>query len=125
MSENPIERRSTHTIRFSKTEWSAVRDQADRAGLRPTVYVREAAVGRRLRRRPDASHRELAARFADHDRQLAWIGNNLNQLVRLAHVGRLRHDRDFLDVLGRLRADLDATRGDIRASLDALVGSAS
>ena len=125
MSETPTERRSTHTIRFSKAEWTTVRGQADRAGLRPTVYVRQTAIGRRLRHRPGASHREFAARFADQDRQLAWIGNNLNQLVRLAHSGRLQHDRDFLAVLDGLRTDLDATRDDIRAALDALVGSAS
>ena len=122
MSETPSERRATHTIRFSKSEWNTVRDQAERAGLRPTVYVRESAVGKRLRLRPTVDQRDLAASFADHDRQLAWIGNNFNQLVKLAHTGRLRHGADFVTVIDQLRADIDASRGDIRTALDALIG---
>ena len=59
MSENPTERRSTHTIRFSKTEWTSVRDQADLAaenGGVPGCVLRVCA--------PDRAAGPVATRWA-------------------------------------------------------------
>ena len=117
MSERATNRRSTHTIRFSDAEWRNVLDLADAAGLRPTVFVRESALGQRLRRRPKAS--DLAAHGAairaliDRDLQLARIGNNLNQLVRLAHGGRVRHDENFRETLDGIVAEVEESRAEI------------
>ena len=124
MSESPIERRSTHTIRFSSTEWTTVLDQANAAGLRPAVYVRNAALGHRLRPRPTTRHRSMARALVAHDQQLARIGNNLNQLVRLAHSGRIRHDEGFLDTLTGLLTSVDAARDEVCQTVDALIGNA-
>ena len=113
--------RATHTIRFSDSEWRTVLDLADATGRKPTVLVRRSALGQRLRRRPKARHLAVvqvaAEALAEHDRQLARIGNNLNQLTRLAHVGRVRHGEDFLRVLGRVERELKASRAEIRGAL--------
>ena len=120
-SQKSHQRRDTHTIRFSDSEWRTVLDLADAAGLKPTVLVRRSALGQRLRRRPTTRHLAVveaaADALAEHDRQLARIGNNLNQLTRLAHVGRVRHGEDFLRVLGRVERELKASRAEIRGAL--------
>ena len=121
MSNKPLGTRFTRTIRFSEHEWRAILDLADDADVKPTVFVRRSALGQRLQIRPTTEHRTTARALVDHDRQLAWIGNNLNQLVRLAHGGRVQHDRDFLDVLATLRRDLDASRGEVKSALHALL----
>ena len=121
MSTNKRGSRFTKTIRFSESEWRSILDAAGEADVQPTVFVRRTALGQRLSVRPNKDQQATARALVDHDRQLAWIGNNLNQLVKLAHKGRVRHDRDFLDVLADLRRDIDASRGDVKQALHALV----
>ena len=71
-------RRRTHTIgvRLSASEWQTIAALAQGRGLRPTAYVREAA----LSARPTSSSASAAA-SADERRELRRIGSNLNQIV--------------------------------------------
>jgi len=65
------------TFWVTPAEKEHIRDVARRAGLTPSAYVRAVALGNRPAPRPGDENRELL-------RQLSRIGNNLNQLHRIA-----------------------------------------
>ena len=65
--------------------------------LPPDRFVREAAVGYQLHSRADA----------EVIRQLARLGNLLNQLTRLAHTAGLPAGNEFHRLAVRLRDVLD------------------
>lgn len=92
-------------VRFSEAQFAALRERAEDAGLPLATYARAALTGETPRRRP--------TRIAqDAIRQLAKIGNNLNQLTRKANSGNFPVEADLrssleelLVVLGRLAND--------------------
>lgn len=87
--------RHPRKIRFTPEEWATIVTRAADCGTPPARYVREAALGETPRvRRPQANAVLL--------RHLARIGNNLNQLARMANV------RDELPTASRLTVVLDA-----------------
>lgn len=64
-------------VRFSRTDFFIVKEKARKARMRYTVYIRHMAV-----------HGQVIARFSQEERQdfrqLSGMGNNLNQLVKIA-----------------------------------------
>lgn len=85
-------------VRFAPEEWGKIQVRASQVHLPPSTYVRETALGYRLSGRIDSA--AVAA--------LGRIGNNLNQLARLANTtGRLDHSQHLEAVLNEL---LDAIR---------------
>ena len=66
-------------VRFSEDDIDTLRQRAD--GQQLSTYLRQAALGRERRSKIPSANREIVG-------QLAKVGNNLNQLVRLAHTGR-------------------------------------
>lgn len=87
--------------RFTADEWRAVCESAELAELSPCSYLREAALQHRLRTRVDKK-----ALY-----HLGRIGNNLNQLARVANTtGRLA-----------AAARLETTLEDVRAAIRRLV----
>lgn len=78
-----VEKSVVRSVRFSPEEWGHVEMWAAEASVSPSRYVREAT----LRRRPGAKPKGVRAEAV---RALNRVGQNLNQLVRLAH--QARHD---------------------------------
>jgi hypothetical protein len=66
-------------VRLSEEEIEILERRADGQFL--STYLRQAALGKERKTMIPAANREIAG-------HLARIGNNLNQLVRLAHTGR-------------------------------------
>lgn len=67
-------------VRFTPDEFAIVAERARTCGRAPARFIREAALGAIPRERRSAANAELV-------RQLARIGNNLNQLAARAHIG--------------------------------------
>lgn len=67
-------------VRFTPDEFAVVAERARTCGRAPARFIREAALGAIPRERRSAANSELV-------RQLARIGNNLNQLAARAHAG--------------------------------------
>ncbi|MDA8020946.1 MAG: MobC family plasmid mobilization relaxosome protein [Thermoanaerobaculia bacterium] len=105
--------RKVRTYRSTDAEERRIAACAEVAGLPRCTWVREAA-------------KRALPRFAKDDRmllralrdQLRAIGNNLNQLVHLAHSRKIHSSRSFRDVLRDLTAKVDEQRD----TLDRLIG---
>lgn len=67
-------------VRFTPDEFAVVVARARTCGRAPARFIREAALGAIPRERRSAANAEVV-------RQLARIGNNLNQLATRAHSG--------------------------------------
>lgn len=67
------------TVRFSPDEWATVEAKAALAGMTPSRFIREAALGVEVKARRGAEAAQLV-------HQLGRIGANLNQLARLANA---------------------------------------
>ena len=85
-------------MRFAPEEWDKIRVRAAEVRLPPSTYVRETALGYRLSGRINS--RAIV--------ELGRIGNNLNQLTRVANTtGRLEQALRLESVLNEL---LDAMK---------------
>ena len=69
------------TVRFSPLEYKKVKEKADQMGDKFSVYVREAALDHQI---------IVIEDLKEFQRQLYKTGNNLNQLTRLCHEGRIQ-----------------------------------
>jgi len=98
----PTRRRRVRVmIRYREGEAVAVRERARVCGLPLARYVREVSLGAVPRERRHRSVDELI-------RQLARIGNNLNQLAHEAHA------RDLFPMAARVDLALTELRGAIQ-----------
>ena len=89
------------SVRMSRDERSAIAERADLSGDCLSTYLRKVALGSIPRARPRRFEQKLVY-------QLGRIGNNLNQLTRLANsTGRLGQSQRLEAILNEL---LDAIR---------------
>ena len=72
-------------IRFKQSEYKKICELAEREGCNFSVYVRAAA----LKRRSKGRDRQLDLLI----NELNHIGHNLNQITKLAHLGRVTTDK--------------------------------
>jgi len=80
-------------VRFAPEEWDKIQARAAEVRLPPSTYVRETALGYRLSGRINS--RAIV--------ELGRIGNNLNQLTRVANAtGRIDISRRLGFVLNEL-----------------------
>ena len=80
-------------VRFAPEEWNKIRARASEVRLPPSTYIRQTALGYRLSGRINA--RAIA--------QLGRIGNNLNQLTRVANAtGRIDQTKRLTTVLNEI-----------------------
>lgn len=107
------ETRKVRTYRSTDAEEKRIAACAKGAGLPRCTWVREAA--KRSLPRFGKDDRKLLRALRD---QLRAIGNNLNQLVHLAHSRKIHSSRSFREVLRDLTAKVDEQRD----TLDRLVG---
>lgn len=73
-----LKRQKQVTVRFTEKEYIQLKSKCDAAGMKMEPFLRALVSGCTLRERPPDSYKALAA-------QVAAIGNNLNQLTRLAN----------------------------------------
>jgi hypothetical protein len=93
-------------VRFTPAEFAAVQARAQTCGLAMARYVRETAIGAVPRARRHATTDDVL-------RQLARIGNNLNQLAHVANAtDRLPTEAQLDRVLGELMAVAHRVAGD-------------
>lgn len=83
-STKPKHQRRTTQINFLVTpaERDRIAANAERAGVTISAYIRSLALGKPLRNKPRVQADELI-------RQLSRVGNNLNQLLDSAQIGRI------------------------------------
>ncbi len=89
----------THTAgtRFTQEQMEALRAQSRACGMRPTTYIRQVILGvKPIARIPDSRVAIAAVNRA---------GNNLNQLVHLAHTGVILAP-ELIRVVLEVRAEL-------------------
>jgi hypothetical protein len=73
-----VRKEIVRSIRFSKTEYFIVKQQASRSGLKITVYIRQIALQGKIISRLNEEERQFV-------RQLIGMANNLNQLTKKGH----------------------------------------
>ena len=98
-AKSPDARRDHRVIRVpvSREENERIAHAAELAGLPVAAFMRSAALAVPIRARPS---RETAGVI----RQLAAIGNNLNQLAREAHAGHAPVEGRIRSVLAEVEA---------------------
>ena len=65
-------------VRFSKAEYFIVKEKAARAGIKPSLYIRQTAIHSLIKPRLTEEERHFV-------RQLIGMSNNLNQLAKSCH----------------------------------------
>ena len=73
------ENAKTMTLRLNAAEYAHLCQQAEAAGLKKEPFVRTLIMGVNLRPRPPDEYAEIR-------RQLAAIGNNINQIARAVYA---------------------------------------
>ena len=73
------ENEKTMTLRLNAAEYAHLCQQAEAAGLKKEPFVRTLIMGVNLRPRPPDEYAEIR-------RQLAAIGNNINQIARAVNA---------------------------------------
>ena len=73
-----LKRQKQVTVRFTEEEYHQLKNKCDAAGMKMEPFLRALVSGCTIRKRPPDSYKALAA-------QVAAVGNNLNQLTRLAN----------------------------------------
>jgi hypothetical protein len=76
--------------RFSQTEWAAVKQAAATVGLAPGGYAAAAALAAAQAANPAAAvadYRRGVQELMESNRQLAAVGNNLNQVAHYLNSG--------------------------------------
>jgi hypothetical protein len=73
-----VRKEIVRSIRFSKTEYFIVKQNASKSGLKITVYIRQMAMHGKISPRLNEEERQIV-------RQLIGMANNLNQLTKMGH----------------------------------------
>lgn len=82
-------------VRFSGAELEEVESSADLAGLPVSTFIRTAALGLPMKPRPTRMNAEAI-------RQLAAVGNNINQLAHQANAGKFPSEVRLNEALDEL-----------------------
>jgi hypothetical protein len=91
-------RRTMRYLRMDPEEWERVRERAQACGLTTSRYIRETALGAVPKARPRQLEMEAV-------RQLARLGNNLNQLARVANQNEeIEREEELRGVLAEVLA---------------------
>jgi hypothetical protein len=105
MSNHRPHRSHRLAFRVTPEERRTLARRAAACGLSLSALLRQTTLGTVPRRRPQAIERQAVA-------QLGRVGNNLNQLARLANTtGRLGSERRLREVLDELQRAIDRLSG--------------
>ena len=110
MAKNQQDYRKVFAIRLSKIERETIEIKADNAGMKLGEYLRATALKRKIPPSVPKINREIYI-------ELIRIGNNINQLTRVANVGIKRGEKLNLemDKLTELSQHLDQLKLEILA----------
>ena len=94
------------SIRFTRLEYFIVKEKAAKAGVIPSVYIRQAAIHKTVKTR-------LTTEEGHYVRQLVGMANNINQMTKTAHqeglLSALRYFESYRkqidDLLKKLQHD--------------------
>lgn len=84
------QRRTCTSLRFSEAEWTAVQQAAAAADLAPGGYAAAATLAAATSSNPTAAvadYRRGVQELMESNRQLAAVGNNLNQVAHFLNAG--------------------------------------
>jgi small-conductance mechanosensitive channel len=84
------QRRTCTSLRFSDAEWTAVQEAAAAADLAPGGYAAAATLAAATSTNPTAAvadYRRGVQELMESNRQLAAVGNNLNQVAHFLNAG--------------------------------------
>ncbi|MFJ7907039.1 MobC family plasmid mobilization relaxosome protein [Kitasatospora sp. NPDC096204] len=104
------QRRTCVSLRFSEPEWAAVRKAADRADLAPGGFCAAATLAAATSTDPSAAiadYRRGIQELMESNRQLAAIGNNINQVAHFLNAGG-QPATDLRVLLQRVEASIGA-----------------
>ena len=85
------ENAKTMTLRLNAAEYAHLCQQAEAAGLKKEPFIRTLIMGVNLRPRPPDEYAEIR-------RQLAAIGNNINQITRAVNARGFASHEDIAAV---------------------------
>ena len=97
--------RAVCTFRATKAELRQIEDCAKSAGLPRCTWIRE--ISKQALPLITEEKRQLLLRI---DWQLHALGVNLNQLVHLAHIGKIRSARNFREIIRDLKEQIEKQR---------------
>lgn len=92
--QKTIKKNTVIAVRLSSTEYVLIKNRASQAGLKISSWLRSAAKNARVSAR-------LSPEEMGYLRTLSGIGNNLNQLTKLAH------QQGLISLTSNLRAVMD------------------
>ncbi|MGW3185029.1 MobC family plasmid mobilization relaxosome protein [Kitasatospora sp. NPDC001119] len=98
------------SLRFSEPEWAAVRKAADHADLAPGGFCAAATLAAATSTDPGAAiadYRRGIQELMESNRQLAAIGNNVNQVAHFLNAGG-QPATDLRQLLRRVEASIAA-----------------
>lgn len=110
------QRTAQHRTRLTPAEKADLERRAAAAGMDVAAFVRHQIFGTPG---PRVRPRQMTAELAELARlrgDLGYLGNNLNQLTRLANMGDLDRPRDLDAVLRRIMDLLDQARATTRGA---------
>ena len=85
---------------FSDLEYEAIRHKAYRSGLAVAVYLRECGLGKEIKEAMPAVEKK---KIMELQRDLAGMGNNLNQITRRMHQeGFGAHAAEIVTIINKL-----------------------
>lgn len=94
----PTKRPLVRSARFTADEWDRITSAARSAGKTPSAFIRSAALGAKITARRGVANDAAV-------RELARIGNNINQIARVLNQGRAEDVEAILvEVLDELNA---------------------
>ncbi|WP_370105584.1 MobC family plasmid mobilization relaxosome protein [Streptacidiphilus sp. BW17] len=113
------QRRTCTSLRFSEAEWTVVQEAADAADLAPGGFAAAATLAAATSANPTAAvadYRRGVQELMESNRQLAAVGNNLNQVAHHLNAGG-HAGADLRQLLHRV----DAALGSVDAAVAWLV----
>lgn len=96
-------RRHVAKVRLSDAELAQLQHAADAAGVPLSTFLRLSGLGISVRAKPSRTTNEVI-------RQLAAVGNNLNQLAREANIGRFPGEGRLRHALGEVQEAIKRVR---------------
>lgn len=77
-----VEKKIIRSVRWTESEWKKIEEQAEAAGISPSRYVRQVALGKRS---PGGFDQGKDHRLEQLIKDMSKIANNVNQVRRVAN----------------------------------------
>lgn len=84
-------RKHSFVLRLDEKEYRYLCSQLERTGLKREQYIRSLILGHEVRSRPPVEYANLL-------RELSAIGNNINQLARIANTGKTVSEQTLAEI---------------------------